>query len=699
MAKIETWLRQDLKKPVKVQYLAGNLFSQDNQGNLIGVEVYNGSNPANVNGNVTANVVRADGATVAVTNGTISGNKCSVVLPGSAYAIPGQISIVIKLTNGNEITTIGAIVSVVYRSSTDTAVDPGTILPSIQSLINQINNAVASIPQNNDWHTIDQIITDEYVDEDGNFAPYTGWDRSGYLYCRNSTYILIQAPRGGRRVSFYNGNKQFISAYYMDATITTPDVYMIQVPDTACYFVVYETHALLPQYKYELISGGNSWLTIGSIVQNQYVTNQGAIENYDGWDRSDYIYCKNAQLVKVRAPRGGRWLSFYAKDKTFVSNYLLGEPDVTYPTTYVVPVPIKAYYFILYERNDYLPLYVYDILQNRYWEEITPVFDNNIIKPNAKVKGINRLGIKTSAPEQSIPAYREAVKAGFEILLCDLRFTADDVPVCLHDETINRVACIRGPGSAQDNEIPASVDSRIQNYRYSDLSGYDFGLKAGEQYRNLDILSLEQFLSFCKAVGVQIYIEIKYGTKEQIQSAVKLVEKYGMIDSVSWTGWHDNNHLQYVVEANRTCRVGLMPHSNAGIGGIPAFKPYALALKTGYNEVFSFGWNDEPVTANDIAWCAENHIGFEIGTIDTKQGIIDYMNAANHYVCTGIESNLYNAPDVLLENAGITEQRYVRVDEQQNLTNAQKLQALTNIGAVTISTVVNTGDDYKIVVG
>ncbi len=145
MARIETWFNQDLQNAVKVNYLDGNVFSADNQGNVVGVNVYDNGEPATLGGSVSANIIRADGVTVAAT-GTLSGNKCSVVLPQSAYSVPGIISIIIKLTSGSDITTVCAVVSNVYTSSTDSVVDPGTIIPSIETLIAEIEAAVASIP-------------------------------------------------------------------------------------------------------------------------------------------------------------------------------------------------------------------------------------------------------------------------------------------------------------------------------------------------------------------------------------------------------------------------------------------------------------------------------------------------------------------------------------------------------------------------
>ena len=145
MAMIETWYTQDLQQPVKVHYLHGNVFSQDNQGNKVGVTVTDGGAPANLSGTVSASIIRADGATVAAT-GTLTGNAAFVVLPAAAYAVPGMLSIVIKLTGDGSTTTLCAVVANVYQSATDVTVDPGTIVPDIAALIATINDAILSIP-------------------------------------------------------------------------------------------------------------------------------------------------------------------------------------------------------------------------------------------------------------------------------------------------------------------------------------------------------------------------------------------------------------------------------------------------------------------------------------------------------------------------------------------------------------------------
>lgn len=141
----ETWFEQDLKKPIRVQYMKSTFFTLDSDANLIGVRVFDGGSPATLSGAVSATVIRPDNQTVPIA-GEINGNAVSVVLPQAAYAFNGQFSIVIKVTDGSEVTTVCAAVGTIFRSETEAVVDPGTLITDINALIAQIEEAVESIP-------------------------------------------------------------------------------------------------------------------------------------------------------------------------------------------------------------------------------------------------------------------------------------------------------------------------------------------------------------------------------------------------------------------------------------------------------------------------------------------------------------------------------------------------------------------------
>ena len=178
MAVIETWYNQDLNSPVRVNVLNGNVFSTDNYGNVVGIKTYRNGTAASLSGSVSATVVRPDGATVAIV-GTLSGNQASVALPYAACAVPGLITICIKNTSGSTVTTLGLIVATVYKTSTDTALDPGTIIPSVEALISQIEEAVDSIPADYSglWASLAPAYSTEATYEIGDYCT-----RSGHLY-------------------------------------------------------------------------------------------------------------------------------------------------------------------------------------------------------------------------------------------------------------------------------------------------------------------------------------------------------------------------------------------------------------------------------------------------------------------------------------------------------------------------------------
>ena len=140
MALVETWLNCELTEPVKVHYLKGNVFSMDSLGNRIGVNVYKDGEPATLSGSVNGYCVLSSGATIPVV-GVRLNNTVYIDLIQDCYAIPGPISIAIKLTDGDTITTLACIVANVYLSRTDQMITPG------QSIIDDWTEEITAVLQ------------------------------------------------------------------------------------------------------------------------------------------------------------------------------------------------------------------------------------------------------------------------------------------------------------------------------------------------------------------------------------------------------------------------------------------------------------------------------------------------------------------------------------------------------------------------
>lgn len=260
---------------------------------------------------------------------------------------------------------------------------------------------------------------------------------------------------------------------------------------------------------------------------------------------------------------------------------------------------------------------------------------------NKVMRSINRLGDSvyspSTPPQQSIESYKSAYKKGFRILLCDLRFTSDNVPVLEHDDNINTYAK-NSDGSSITNNVLISEST------YNTLLQYDFGIYKGAQYAGTKIMKLDEMLKLCKNLGCECYIEVKDMNENQSKIACNLVKLYKMEDQTSWAGTF--NQMQYVIQSIPSARVGTMP------GIINSTRINELKqLKTGKNKVFFFSWDTTELSNDIVNQFIENDIEFEVGTINTEQGVLDYLNKGAIYnYCTGIESDSIVAGKVILDN-------------------------------------------------
>lgn len=145
MAQFEQWFNQDFTEKIEIRHCESVMFSGDDQGAVVGVHLFNGGAEYAGGGTVSGKVIRSDGAEIGLT-GTISGNAASVVLLESCLAVPGPIGVYIRLTADNQKATVLSAIYTVQATSTGTIVDPGTIIQGVNDLIDDIEQAVSSIP-------------------------------------------------------------------------------------------------------------------------------------------------------------------------------------------------------------------------------------------------------------------------------------------------------------------------------------------------------------------------------------------------------------------------------------------------------------------------------------------------------------------------------------------------------------------------
>lgn len=301
MAQNETWLNHDLLDAVKVQYLDGNLFSQDNAGNLIGVNLTRDGVDYSGGGSVSANVIRADGGTVAVV-GALSGNVATVVLPQAAYAVPGVVSIVVKLTVSGQVTTIAAVVANVYQSSTDSAIDPGTIIPSVQTLIAAIDAAIASIPADYSalwtslapaFSTSTNYTAGQYVTYNGAVYKFTTDHPAGAWNSAHVTATNIGSELSSLKSAFINDSvcdieliKKMFQNKTGDDVVNLPEQKASGSADGCVYFgknAVSKVEPLNQAIWFAMpCTSGKEYLFIAEYIEHIYDGNTSNIRVYNG---------------------------------------------------------------------------------------------------------------------------------------------------------------------------------------------------------------------------------------------------------------------------------------------------------------------------------------------------------------------------------------------------------------------------------
>ena len=259
------------------------------------------------------------------------------------------------------------------------------------------------------------------------------------------------------------------------------------------------------------------------------------------------------------------------------------------------------------------------------------IFDSDDVGDNAHVdydrviKGVAHRGYSADAPENTLPAYKLARQMGFYYVETDISFTSDNVPVLLHDATIDRTS--NGSGN-------------IADMTFEQVREYDFGAWKNAKYAGTKIPSFAEFLALCKARELHPYIEIKSNqafTQAQIETLVDMVRAYGMQGKVTWISFSDA-YLGYVKNHDSKARIGYVV-SNITAADITK----AQALKTSDNYVFIDG-NVSKLTQATIALCYDAELPLEIWTLDSESGI----TALDPYI-SGVTSNNLIAGKVLYQ--------------------------------------------------
>ena len=148
---------------------------------------------------------------------------------------------------------------------------------------------------------------------------------------------------------------------------------------------------------------------------------------------------------------------------------------------------------------------------------------------------ISHCGLAGYRPQNTLIAFKEAIRRGYKIVDADLVFTKDKIPVICHGAKLNLVS--NGEGDLTEKT-------------FDELEKLDFGSIFDLKYKGEKILKFEELLKLCKENDIILDLDLghvnhKYfeDTDEYIKIIIELIEKYGMINSI-----FINSHKVEVIE-------------------------------------------------------------------------------------------------------------------------------------------------------
>jgi len=129
------------------------------------------------------------------------------------------------------------------------------------------------------------------------------------------------------------------------------------------------------------------------------------------------------------------------------------------------------------------------------------------------VVAISHRGEHLHHPENTMPAFEEAIKLGADYIEVDVRTTADGKLILSHDATVNR--CTTGQGE-------------VSKMTFDELRALDAGSKSGPEFAGTRMPSFDEVLDMAHG-KIGIYVDVKQVSAQEL---VKHIMDHGMADHV-----------------------------------------------------------------------------------------------------------------------------------------------------------------------
>lgn len=183
-------------------------------------------------------------------------------------------------------------------------------------------------------------------------------------------------------------------------------------------------------------------------------------------------------------------------------------------------------------------------------------------------------GASGTHPENTMAAFKEALRLGAGGIELDVHMTRDGEVVIIHDETANRTT---------------SGSGWIEKLTAEELADFDAGSWFDKKFSGEKIPTLDEFFTWAKTNSLQINIELKtnkipyHGIEQQV---LKLIEKHAMRERVIFSSFNFYS-LKRVMELDSEIpaaglvwqlkRDAIMQAENFGLSALHVQVPFALS--------------------------------------------------------------------------------------------------------------------------
>jgi glycerophosphoryl diester phosphodiesterase len=170
-------------------------------------------------------------------------------------------------------------------------------------------------------------------------------------------------------------------------------------------------------------------------------------------------------------------------------------------------------------------------------------------------------GAHQGIPENSVPAYEEAIRLGCDFVEIDVRTTKDKQLVSIHNASVDQYV-MKQTGQVRDLTL-------------KEIRKMDIGEKVGPAWRGTKIPTLDEILILCKK-RIKIYLDLKDAEPAAI---IELLKKHGLEQQVVW--YVSGARHKTIMEIKQECPACLVmpdPGETADIERISvAYNPSVIA--------------------------------------------------------------------------------------------------------------------------